>query len=99
MTIKDLFKNYPAEEETESTEVSPDRIKGKIYYINDDTTNGGYAFISSPSIPFTRIFMHWQSLEHDTKHFTELRNGTEVEFKAIKHPDLGWRAIKVRVIE
>lgn len=97
MSLKDMFKITPPSLPEESTE--PDKIiKGKIYHINTDVEKGGYAFISSPDIPFTRIFMHWQALEHDTKHFTELKNGMEVEFKAVKHPELGWRAIKVKVL-
>ena len=99
MTLRDIFKNFPSSEEDEVIPEASGRIKGKIYYINLDTTNGGYAFVSSPEVPFTRIFMHWQALEQNTKNFTELKIGTELEFKVIKHPELGYRAIKVKVIE
>jgi cold shock CspA family protein len=99
MTLDKIFRNYPSEEDDTPTDTPNEKIKGKIYHLNDDTKTGGYGFISSESIPFTRIFFHWQALENDTLHFIELRNGMEVEFKVFKHPELGYRAIKVRVIE
>lgn len=69
-------------------------IKGKIFFISED----GFGFIQSKDIPFTRIFFHWQALRQDTLNFKDLEEGMEVEFIPEKHPERGYRAIKVKVI-
>lgn len=94
MSIDDIIKNYPSEEDEDTAIQKYDKIRGKIYHLGD-----GYAFVSSDAIPYTRIYAHWQALEHNTLHFTKLKIGMELEFKAIEHPEHGWRAIKVRVVE
>lgn len=96
MVFDKLFKSNHDDEQTEEP---TKRIKGKIYHLSKD----GYAFISSPEIEFTRIFMHWTGLEGDTKNFKELEIGDEVEFMPIEVKDdssgkMQIRAIKVRVL-
>lgn len=71
-----------------------ERVIGKIIKLSDD----GYGFIISKEIPFTRIFFHWTSLIQETKKFTELEVGDEVEFKAIEVPDKGMRAIRIKCV-
>lgn len=81
------------------------RYKGKIIAIIED----GYGFISSPEIPYRRIFFHWQGLLPDTKTFDLLEEGDKVEFNAINLPDVidpvsnekkirGWRALRIKVL-
>ena len=91
----DRFKrteDTPINEGITSTDTK--RIVGKITKVSDD----GYGFITSRDIPFTRIFFHWTSLNQNTLHFTELRNGMEVEFTPIEVADKGWRAIRIEVL-
>jgi len=77
-------------------ETTPDeiRVKGKIIKVSE----GGWGFISSIDIKFTRIFFHWTSLKQDTLKFTELKNGMKVEFTPIEVEGKGFRAIKIGVI-
>lgn len=75
-----------------------DKAYGKIMKLNKSEAGGGYGFISSKDIPFTRIFFHWSGLVPDTLPFLELEDGMEVEFKPIRWNDGRYRAIKVRVI-
>ena len=70
------------------------RVKGKIIKVSE----GGWGFISSKDIKFTRIFFHWTSLKQDTLKFTELKNGMKVEFTPIEVEGKGFRAIKIEVI-
>lgn len=72
------------------------RYKGKIIHVEK---NGGWGFITSPEIPFTRIFFHWTALQQDTLNFIQLEKNMQVEFTlkifdANKH-----RAIKIKVVE
>jgi cold shock CspA family protein len=76
--------------ETEDT-----RMHGKIIKISD----GGWGFISSKDIKFTRIFFHWTSLKQDTLKFQELKSGMKVEFTPIEVEGKGWRAIKIEVLQ
>ena len=75
------------------------RITGKIIKVEKDEEKGGWGFISSKEVPFTRIFFHWTSLKQDTLKFTDLRNGMKVEFVAVEVEGKGWRAIKIKVLE
>ncbi len=86
MTSKDLFSHIP--------EADLEKVRGKIYHLGD-----GFAFIESKTLPYTRIYLHWQYLVPDTLHFSEIKFGMEVEFKAFNHPVHGWRAMNCRVIE
>jgi cold shock CspA family protein len=70
------------------------RVKGKIIKVS----GGGWGFISSKEIKFTRIFFHWTSLKQDTLKFQELKNGMKVEFTPVEVEGKGWRAIKINVI-
>lgn len=71
------------------------RVVGKIIKVSGE---GGWGFISSKEIKFTRIFFHWTSLKQDTLKFQELKNGMKVEFTPIEVEGKGWRAIKINVI-
>lgn len=81
------------------SEPIPDRATGKIMKLNKSEEGGGYGFISTKDIPFTRVFFHWSGLVPDTLPFLEMEEGMHVEFKPIKWNDGRWRAIKVRVID
>lgn len=70
------------------------RVMGKIIKVSD----GGWGFISSREVKFTRIFFHWTSLKQNTVNFTELKNGMKVEFTPVEVEGKGWRAIKIVVI-
>lgn len=59
----------------------------------------GWGFISSKDIEFTKIFFHWTELIQKTLPFRELKVGMIVEFKPIKVPMKGWRAVHIRVLE
>ena len=76
------------------------RYTGKIIHINkgEDETgkNGGYGFITTPEIPFIRIFFHWSALDPTIK-FKELEKGQVVSFQTKEFPDKGLRAIKIRL--
>lgn len=98
MTIRDTFGNdVPQKTETPK----PDRntpIRGKVYHLGN-----GYGFIESEVLPYTRIFFHWQNLDHNTLHFSEIKRGAELEFIAIEEKNtktnkMEWRAQKVKVI-
>ena len=71
------------------------RVHGKIIKVSD----GGWGFISSKDIKFTRIFFHWTSLKQDTLKFQELKNGMKVEFTPVEIEGKGWRAIKIEVLQ
>jgi len=62
-------------------------------------SKGGWGFISSKDIEFTRIFFHWTALLQDTLNFKELEMGMWVEFTPVKIDGKGYRAIQIRVIE
>lgn len=107
MTIRETFGNNTPSSNPESDETpiitppKPDRntrITGKIYHLGN-----GYGFIESDAIPYTRIFFHWQNLDHSTLHFTALKRGMELEFNAVeefnqKNQQKEWRAQRVKVI-
>lgn len=70
------------------------RYVGKIVKLDK-----GWGFIVSRDLPYTRIFFHWSALNQDTKRFTDLEKGMEVEFETLEIEGRGIRAIKIRVIE
>ena len=70
------------------------RVKGKIIKVS----SGGWGFISSKDIKFTRIFFHWTSLKQETLKFTELKSGMKVEFTPVEIEGKGWRALKIGVL-
>jgi len=104
MTIRDTFGPDAPETPEEETVIPPKPtrnqvIKGKIFHIGK-----GYAFVESDAIPYTRIFFHWQNLDHGTLHFTQLKRGMEVEFVAIEEKNnktglMEWRGQKVKVVD
>ena len=77
-----------------------DLIKGTItnLVIGNDTKKGGYGFISSPELPFERIFFHWSGLRQDTLRFPDLKKRMKVEFQLQNNEDDGYRAIKISVL-
>jgi cold shock CspA family protein len=98
--IKRMF-NGDSKEESEETETEvestkPERIKGKIIFINEDK---GWGFINSHDLKFTRIFFHWQGLLPNTTNFNDLRKGMKVEFEPKFFEEFGWRAIKIKVLD
>jgi cold shock CspA family protein len=82
--------------ESQGTE---ERLTGKIIKLKRGIETGGWGFISSKEIPFTRIFFHWSALVQDTLNFTQLEEGMEVEFTPMRIPEKGYRALKVKVIQ
>jgi cold shock CspA family protein len=86
----------PSSNNNNEIEIKEKRIIGKIIKLNKD---GGWGFISSKDIPFTRIFFHWSALVQDTLNFIELKTKMEVEFTPYEYKDQGWRAKNVKVLE
>jgi cold shock CspA family protein len=78
----------------EELKEEPKRVRGKIIHLSPT----GWGFISTPELPFTRIFFHWTSLS-PKDHFIELRKGMEVEFTPKDYQDKGIRAIRTEVIK
>jgi cold shock CspA family protein len=74
--------------------VTETKIVGRIIKVS----RGGWGFISSRDIEFTRIFFHWSALKQDTLNFKELEVGMFVEFIPTKMEGRGYRAIQVKVI-
>ena len=70
-------------------------VRGRIIKLNKE---GGWGFISSKAVPFTRIFFHWTSLIQDTLKFPQLEVGMLVDFQPQDTPDnKGTRAIRIKV--
>ena len=90
-----LGKSEPEPEPNKMNEKN-ERIIGKIIKLDMD---GGWGFISSKEISFTRIFFHWTGLNQDTLHFTKLERGMQVEFEVLEVENKGLRAIKIKVLE
>ena len=67
---------------------------GKIIHIN---SKEGYGFITTPEIPFERIFFHWSALREGIK-FLDLTKGMVVTFETKEFEDRGLRAIHVEVV-
>lgn len=78
-----------------STTPEDNRVRGKIIKVSD----GGWGFISSKEIKFTRIFFHWTSLKQNTLKFQDLKNGMRVEFTPVEVEGKGYRAIKIEVLQ
>lgn len=76
------------------------RYLGTIIHINKE---GGYFFIVSRELKFTRIFAYWSALVPSTLNFSQLTKGMKVWFNAIRYVDpntkidKGIRAIKIDV--
>ena len=109
MTIIDrLFNNKPQDNDDDNgipddMEISQEvirrripreRVEGRIIKLGE-----GWGFISSKSIPYTRIFFHWSALSQDTLRFLDLRRGMMVEFEPIEIEGKGYRAIRIKVTE
>lgn len=71
------------------------RIIGKIIHLEE---NGGWGFITSQEIKFTRIFFHWTALQTDTLHFSDLKKHMKVEFTPKLFEGTKWRAIKIKAL-
>ena len=82
--------------EPEPPKMNEKRVIGKIIKLE---LNGGWGFISSQDIKFTRIFFHWSSLTQNTLRFDKLEKGMLVSFVPIEVEGKGIRAIKIEVIE
>ena len=102
VTIRETFgiedDGAIAAQKMENLPKRDERIQGKIFHLGK-----GYGFVESDAIPYTRIFFHWQNLEHDTLHFTKLKRGMTLEFSAVQEKNnrtgiLEWRAREVKVI-
>lgn len=103
--MNDLTKGKVEKLEIESVKSkiakTGDVIRGTInnLVVSSDKKKGGYGFISSPELPFERIFFHWTGLKQDTLRFPELTKRMKVEFQ-LQHDDTnGYRAIKISVAE
>ena len=94
-------KTTEVTEESNKTAKIGDTISGTITNIIQTKGNkkGGYGFISSPDLPYERIFFHWSGLHQQTLRFPALKRRMKVEFQ-LQHDDIqGFRAIKMKVIE
>ena len=87
--------------ESDSIAKHGDIIEGVITNVikGNEKKNGGYGFITSPSLPFERIFFHWTGLRQDTLRFPEIRKRMKVEFQLQNDKFNGFRAIKIKVIQ
>lgn len=89
-----------AEAKELSTAKPGDIIKGTITNLvkEDKNKKGGYGFITSPDLPFERIFFHWSGLDQKTLRFPDLKKRMRVEFK-LQHDEFdGYKAIKIKVL-
>lgn len=94
-------KTRKLEAEIEQSKVAKpgDTIEGTINNIvtTQGDKKGGYGFISSPQLPYERIFFHWTGLRQDTLRFPDLRKRMRVEFQLQHNEQDGYRAIKIMV--
>lgn len=95
MSIRSIFGNNKPKPETEVEEKKDNRIEGKIIHLG----SGGWGFITSEELPFTRIFFHWTTLEGNTLRFPDLKKGMRVRFVPQLRDDGTYRALKIKVIE
>ena len=70
------------------------KTEGKIVKLSP----GGWGFIISPSLQFTRIFFHWTALQQNTLNFSDLKVGMRVKFYTQYYQEYGTRAYKMEVI-
>jgi len=75
-------------------EMTENKLIGRIIKVS----KGGWGFISSKDIEYTRIFFHWTALVQDTLNFKDLTTGMWVEFIPTQVEGRGYRAIQVKVI-
>jgi len=78
----------------ESKEWLGKEIDGKIIKVG-----AGWGFISTPKVPYTRVFFHWTSLVQDTLNFRELEKGMKVLFTLVYKEGRGYSGVKIRVDE
>jgi len=104
--MKEITSGNKSLSEESTTSTSPvakhgDTIKGVITNIvkGNEKKNGGYGFITSPSLPYERIFFHWQGLHQHTLRFPELKRRMKVEFRLQYDQYNGYSAVKVKVID
>lgn len=97
-SIFDKLKPEEKQEVEEHIKQEEKRVFGKIIKLDQSEEKGGWGFISSKDVPFTRIFFHWTSLRQDTLRFPELKQGMKVEFTPVEVEGKGMRAIKIKVI-
>jgi cold shock CspA family protein len=91
-----------ATEEIKDVAKPGDIIKGVITNVVMTTPKkkGGYGFITSPDLPYERIFFHWSGLSQDTLRFPALKKRMKVEFTLqIDEDNQGYRAIKIKVLD
>ncbi len=94
MSLLDRFKKI--ESNTPKEPELPNRIIGKIYHLNKK----GFGFIESEAIPQERIYFHWKSLNHNTRKFSDLKNGDRVEFTPRQYDKAkGWVGLRVTLVE
>lgn len=93
MTLRSIFGNNKPKEKIE--EKKDNKIEGKIIHLG----TGGWGFITSEELPYTRLFFHWTTLEGDTLRFPDLKKGMRVRFTPQIREDGSYRALKIRVID
>lgn len=93
MTLRSIFGNNKREEKQD--EKKDNKIEGKIIHLG----TGGWGFITSEELPYTRLFFHWTTLEGDTLRFPDLKKGMRVRFVPQVREDGTYRALKIRVVE
>lgn len=92
-------KLFTREEEIQEPErESEDEMKGRRYLGKIVKLDKGWGFIVSRELPYKRIFFHWSALNQDTRNFTELTKGDEVEFETLEIAGRGIRAIRIKVL-
>jgi cold shock CspA family protein len=97
--LRDLLSREQQQNVENVVEQKETKYVGKISKVDKTEDKGGWGFISSKEIEFTRIFFHWTGLVQDTLNFKKLEKGMKVEFVAREQPGRGWQAFKIKVIE
>lgn len=90
MTLRSIFGN----KREEKPDKEDSKIEGKIIHLG----TGGWGFITSEELPYTRIFFHWTTLEGDTLRFPDLKKGMRVRFVPQVRTDGSYRALKIKVV-
>jgi cold shock CspA family protein len=86
-------------EEIENSEKPVAKVGDVITGTINNIRHEGYGFITSPDLPFERIFFHWSGLRQDTLRFPKLKKRMRVEFQLAYDEVEGFRAIKIKVLE
>jgi len=95
MSFREIFGTAKKPSEKTEEKKEEGKIEGKIIHLG----TGGWGFITSEAMPFTRIFFHWTTLEGDTLRFPDLKKGMHVKFLPQLRDDGTYRALRIRVIE